>query len=187
MDGVSDQLLAGPGLTEQQYGGIGRRDAQHLFEHRDECRRAPHQPLRRRPAARLANDTHGFDEVDDLSLIVADWRRFDIDVLLTTRRMVQMQDALRRPGFEALLERARLAGLIAGNIEMMRNLVTEAPGNRLPHAKFSGIGGVCRDDAVVRVHHDARLGQAIEEGNQLTEKMRSHVNFVTLAKTYCQY
>lgn len=36
----------------------------------------------------LANDTHGFDEIDDLPLIVVNRPRFDIDMLFATRRMV---------------------------------------------------------------------------------------------------
>ena len=187
MDGVGDQFLAGSRFAEQQYGGIGMGDAQHFFQHRDEGRRTPDQALRGRPAAGLADDTHGFDEIDDLSLIVANRRRFDIDMLFAARRVMQVQDALRRPVLEALLERARLAGLVAGHVEMMRDLVTIAPGNLLAGPELPGVGGICRDDPVTRIHDDARLGQAVEEGKQLTEEMGSHAVFVTFAKLFCQY
>ena len=100
---------------------------------------------------------------------------------------MQVQDALRRPVLEALLERARLAGLVAGHVEMMRDLVTIAPGNLLAGPELPGVGGICRDDPVTRIHDDARLGQAVEEGKQLTEKMGSHAVFVTFAKLFCQY
>ena len=162
-------------------------DAQHFFEHRDEGRRTPDQALRGCPAAGLADDAHGFDEIDDLPLIVANRRRLDVDMLLAARRVMQVQDALRRPVLEALLERACFAGLVAGHVEVMRDLVAIAPGNLLAGPELPGVSGICRDDPVIRIHHDARLGQAVEEGKQFTEKMRSHVIFVTFAKNICQY
>ena len=106
VNGPGNQLLSGAGLAEQQHAGIRSGDTQDALEHGHEGRRATDQALRRRPAAGLANDTHGLDEVDDLPRVVADRRRFDIDVLLAARRVVKMQDALRRPGVETLPERA---------------------------------------------------------------------------------
>ncbi|MGB4913909.1 MAG: hypothetical protein WBO95_17630 [Candidatus Dechloromonas phosphoritropha] len=97
-----------------------------------------------------------------------------------------MQDTLRHAGFEALPEQARFANLVTGHIEMMRNLVAIAPDNLLVSPELVGLGGICSDDPVIRIHHDARLGQAVEEGKQLTEKMGSHADSVTIAKNVCQ-
>jgi len=181
------QFLASTGFSKQEYRGIRVRHAHHLFQHAEESRRAPDQALRRRPAARLTNDPHGFDEIGDFPLIVTDRRRLDIDMLFATRRMVQMQHALRRPGLEALLEGAGLPGLIARHVEMMRHLVAEAPGHRLPSRKLPQIGRIGGHNPVIGIHHDARLGQAVEKGKQLTEKMRSHVIaaiFVTIGRQF---
>ena len=108
-------------------------------------------------------------------------------MLLAARRVMQVQDALRRPVLAALLERTCFAGLVAGHVEVMRDLVTIAPGHLLAGPELPGVSGICRDDPVIRIHHDARLGQAVEEGKQLTEEMRSHAVFVISAKNICQY
>ncbi len=120
--------------------------------------------MRRRPAAGLANDAHGFDEVDDLPLIIANRRRLDIDMFLAARRVMQVENALRRAGFKTLPERTGFASLVTRHIEMVRNLVTQAPGNRLAAGKLTQIGGIRGDNAVIRIHHNARLGQAVQEG-----------------------
>ena len=71
---------------------------------------------------------------------------------------------------------------------MVETMLTESDNDmaeQLAHlagAELTGVGGIRRDDPVIGIHHDARLGQAVEEGKQLTEKMRSHVEFVIFAK-----
>jgi hypothetical protein len=70
---------------------------------------------------------------------------------------------------------------------MMRHLVAHAPGNRFAAAEFTKVGRVGRNNAVIRVHHNPRLGQTIEEGKQFAEKMRRHVITVIFAKIGCQY
>ena len=69
---------------------------------------------------------------------------------------------------------------------MMRNLVAIAPGNPLSSPELTGEGGICSDDLLIRIRHDARLWQVVEEGKQLTEKMGSHAESVTIAKNVCQ-
>jgi len=186
MDGMGDQFLAGTGFTKQDDGGIGRRHAQHLFQHANEGRRPADQALRRGPAARLADDAHGLDEIGDLPAIVADRRRLDIHMLVAARRVVQMQHALWLPGFQALLQRAGFTRLIAGHRKMMRYLVAAAPDDLPAAAELADIGGIGSDDPVLGIHHDSWLGQAIEEGKQFAEKMRSHVGIVKTVTAICQ-
>ena len=71
--------------------------------------------------------------------------------------------ALLGTGIEALAQRAGLTRLIAGHVKVMRDLVAEAPGHVLPTGKLAQVGRVGGDDAVVGIHHDARLGQAIKK------------------------
>ena len=186
VDRARYQLLAGTGLAEQHDGRVGIGDAQNFLQHADKGRRATDQPLRRRPAAGLANNAHGLDEVGDSPRGVADRRRFDGNMLLAARRVVQVQDALRLAIFQALLERAGLASLVAGHGEMMRDLVALAASQGFAIAKFADVGGVGGNNAVIGIHHDARLGQAIEKGNQFAEEMGGHVNFVFIAR-FCRH
>ena len=166
MNGVGYQFLAGTGFSKQQNGRIGVGDPQHLFQHGDKGRRAPDQPLRRRPRTGLTDNAHGFDEIDDLPLIVTNRRRFDIDVLFAARRVMQVQDALRCAGIETLPQGAGFAGLITGHIEMMRNLVTETAGNWLATGKLAEVSSVGGDDPVIRIHHDAGFGQPVKKGKR---------------------
>jgi hypothetical protein len=108
-------------------------------------------------------------------------------MLLAARRVVQVQHALRRTGFEALLERAGLAGLVAGHAEVMRDLVAGPAGDRALIAELAKVGGVGGDDPVIEVHHDTWLGQAVEERNQFAQEVRGHVYFVQNAIRQCQY
>jgi hypothetical protein len=59
----------------------------------------PTRPCAAGPATGLANDAHGFDEVDDLPLVVTDRRGLNVNVLLAARGVVQVEDALRRTRF----------------------------------------------------------------------------------------
>ena len=54
-------------------------------------------------------------------------------------------------------------------------------------AELADIGRVGGNDPVIGTHHDARLGQAVEEGNQFAEKMGGHAKSVHAANWRCHY
>jgi len=95
-------------------------------------------------------------------------------VLLAPGRVVQVQDAAGGALLLGQLEGAGFPGLVAGHGEVVGNLVAAPPqdgGDATAAAArvFPAVGLVGGDDAVIRVHHDAGLGQAVEEGDELVE------------------
>ena len=69
--------------------------------------------------------------------------------------------------------------MIAWDVEMVRYLVAKATGQRLAHTEFAHVRRVCSNNPVIGTHHDTRLRQAVEKGNEFTQHRISHVNFVT--------
>ncbi len=82
-----------------------------------------------------------------------------------------MQHALNLAARLTETQRTRLAGLVAGYIEVMRHLVAVATLHRSTESELVYVGTVRRHDPVVRIHHDAGLGLTIQERHQFGKRL----------------
>jgi hypothetical protein len=177
MHRLSHQFLAGAGLTLQQHRGFGGRHAQNLGQHAVEAWGTPHHSLRRRLSGGLFDHLHGLDEIQQLPVLAANRCRLHGHMLLAARRVMQVQHA---PGLTALLTQTQWTGfarLITGHGEVVGDLITVTAGHWMILAEFAAVGPVGGNDAVARIHDDAGLGLAVEEGEQLGQGIghRNHV------------
>jgi hypothetical protein len=98
-----------------------------------------------------------------------------------------MQNPLELAGLQTLLQGAGLTRLIARHREVMGDLVAGSPRHRQRTAKLLDVGGIRRNDAVIGVHNDTRLGQTVEERKQFAQEVGCHVSFVAGAKMECHH
>jgi hypothetical protein len=78
-----------------------------------------------------------------------------------------MHHALPLAGHQAAGQRAGFAGLVAGHRVAVGDLEALAPDEIGPGAAVGPVGGVGGQDAVAAVAQDVRLGQGLEEGDEL--------------------
>ena len=166
---AGDEFLARAGFAQQHDRGFRGCGACDQPEHAREGRRTSNQPLRRRPAAGMAHHAHRFDEIADAAGIVAHRRCFDIDMLLAARRLMQMQHAPAMPIFAGAQQGAGFAGLVAGRVEAVRDLVAKPADHRPATPELARVGGIGGDDAIAVVHDDARLGEAVKKRYQFVQ------------------
>ncbi len=166
---VGDELLAGARLALQQHARIRRGDPRDQLEHRPKGLRLPDQAGVGAHAARHRERLHLLDEPGDLAAAVAHRRELDVHIRFAAGRVMQVQHTLALTRRQAARERAGLARAVARHGVVMGDVVAGAPDHRVAVAADLAVGGVGRDDAVVAPAQDVRLGQGIEEGNQLRQ------------------
>jgi hypothetical protein len=77
-----------------------------------------------------------------------------------------MQHQLTLPGLHRARQRAAFASLVAGLVEVVRNLEAGATDDAAYGAELMPIRRVRGDNAVLPVEQDVRLGQSLEVGHE---------------------
>jgi hypothetical protein len=77
-----------------------------------------------------------------------------------------MHHPLPLPGFQAMGQRAGLAGLVARHRIVMGHLEALASDQVVRPPAVGPVGGIGRQDAVTAVAQDVGLGQGLQEGDQ---------------------
>ena len=170
MHGLGHQFLSGAGLAEQQHAGLRRSDPRHELQHPLEGGRTADQPLRRRMAVRQVQGLHLFDEIHLCACRVAQRHEFDIDISLALGRVVQVQHPFALPRLAGTGQGAGLAGLVARHTEVVGHRITGASDHRALRAELPPVGRVRRDDPVLAVKQDVRLGQTLQIGHQFRQQ-----------------
>ena len=181
MYGSRHQFFARPRFAQQQDRGLRRGHACHQFHHALEGRCAANESLRRRFATCNLQPDHFFGEKSLLPCCIEHRCEFDVDVFLSTRRVMQMQHTLALTRGFGPVERTRLARLVARDVEMVRHRITRAPHHTAAHGrKLLAVRLVGRHDAVLPVKQNVRLGQTVEIGRQFGRgKFRGHLQRIS--------
>ena len=99
---------------------------------------------------------HDFHEIQNLTAGVFYRAGFDVDVLLSARRVMNVQHTAHLPGFQALLQRALFAGEIARHGVAVAHLVTVPAAQRRAVAVVVTVSLVGHQNAVVPTQTESR-------------------------------
>lgn len=116
MHGTCKQLLAGPGLAQQQHRQHRWAHPLHCSQRGIEGRRPADQAIGAWAGGGMAHGAQPLDKGDNLARLIQDRSQLDIDMLLAARRVMDVQHPVGALEFERTLHRAMLAGLVAGHL-----------------------------------------------------------------------
>ncbi|AEA68793.1 Hypothetical protein PSEBR_m824 [Pseudomonas brassicacearum subsp. brassicacearum NFM421] len=103
----------------------------------------------------------------DDTLLIQDRAQFHIDVFGPARCVMNVQDPIRTAHLPGLFHRAVLTGLVTRHIVVVGNPITLMANERLVGAaELTQVSRVCRQDVVIGIEDDHRLGLVLQKRDQ---------------------
>ena len=92
-----------------------------------------------------------------------------------TACVVQVQHPFPLTGLARPRQRAGFTRLITRHRKVVRHLITGAPHHAALGTELTAVGGIRRENAVLRIKQDVRLGQALQVGHHFWQGFRNRV------------